>query len=306
VSIGKNLIIQKVVASRMRRRGNMLLIVAGASMIIAGLGIWTIDQMIAFGARENLQSFTDGLCLAAAVELNAGDKIGKINNLVADSRQLVDLTRQFEDDCEEQHSPLGALASELDLESSAGARIVESERVTMQRLTIEHVQRILRSASTNRDLPGPLRQAESTGVKECHVGWNCLPLSNVVANKWNERLFQEDVHLNFIEPLECLYRAKLDLRLPDQRERISFLLSPIWRSHATGSNQAALARSDLSKNETAIVQSFQEKPVSLDFFPTTVRLTARADLRTPLFVQLVQLEATSTAISNGAGGWPCD
>src|SRR5262249_22057884 len=153
-----------------------------------------------------------------AVTLNYNDRIGQMNNLVADARELVFNSRATYKHARNNFPQMMDLTDRLLLESREGADIVENGRRELTTLILQEVQTSSRdtnqSGSLGQNVTLPWAISKSAQVLDVKVGSIKEVESNVLAPYGNDDLLDLDTRSGYIDPTTHLYYGQKILKLP--------------------------------------------------------------------------------------------
>src|SRR6516162_6356532 len=117
-------------------RGNILMLASVGSAVSALLLILALSLVALLGLHNRLKRTADEVALIGACQLNASDRIGQMNNMVARCRQLTYAARKA-DELVGVYSPnWQELADQLLAEAREDAQSLEIERRSLQSLSI--------------------------------------------------------------------------------------------------------------------------------------------------------------------------
>lgn len=270
-------------ARRRYDRGSMILLsvmVIGIVIVIIVLGV---GVMFLFSSHRKAQGETDSIALEAASILNAHDRAGQMNNLVARCRELVFTSRETYDDAAQNYRHLEPLARQLLDESRQSAHLVEDER---QRLTGQELSEL-------KDL------ARSGDITSINVGYiNGIP-SNVAVAEGVPELLQRDRSAGYIEPRSGLYNGNINAKLPGIDQDLDFHISSLPAPVKGTIAPARLATSSAFK-QTA--QAYGHDAVGrCEQLPSAVQLQFKKKVTTGgADKQGAEVKLGVTAVSNGA------
>ena len=206
----------------------MTILVLG--IIITVLGIGATVYFLFFSHRR-IQSQADALTLKAAQILNVGDNVGQMNNLVAQSRELVFNSRQMHRQTLQKYGQLEPLARQLLEESRSGAHLVAGERARLSSLCVRRVLDVIKAekaeirGTTAAWIPG--MKVMNPIVNNLDVGFIEDVSSNVGVGKGNPSLEHYDMTRQYIQQDSGLYFANINAKLPAPDDDLEFKLTSL-------------------------------------------------------------------------------
>src|SRR5262249_3173717 len=158
----------------------------------------------------------------------------QMNNLVANSRELVFNSRTSYKHASDEFPQMTDLADRLLLESRAGADIVEKARRDLVVILLKDVQTSAKVASKSGSLGQgvalPWANSSAAEIQDLHVGNIKHVESNVLAPYGNDPLLNLDTKSGYIDPATHLYYGRSIIRLPedaDKRFHLTSLAAPV-------------------------------------------------------------------------------
>ncbi len=203
--------------SQYRQRGNLLVmtaIVGGMLFLVMAFGLLLCAF---FFAQKRVQQQADRMSVAIAKRMNAGDRIGQINNLVERSRELVFTSRHNLSDANERLAHIEPLARQLLDEARTGAQMVETERAGIARRISEDV--LAEADSQNKENASalqvnlPFMRTFPARLYSLELGYIDEVDSNALLPDGVPELKSADLSQSFGEKASNLYAANVDARL---------------------------------------------------------------------------------------------
>jgi hypothetical protein len=212
--------------------GNMILMSVMVLGVVIVLVLAGVGVMFLFTSHQKAQNTTDSVALQAASVLNAHDRAGQMNNLVARCRELVYTSRETYDEAAANLRHLEPLARQLLDESRQSAHLVEAERARLCQQELDELKRIAVESASGEVVSTvsgiTTKSPQITTITVGHI--EGIP-SNVEVSKGVPELFQRDMAAGLIEPRSGLYNGNINAKLPgvdtDLDFRISSLPAPV-------------------------------------------------------------------------------
>lgn len=280
--------------SAMRRsNGNMTTVVSLTFGLV--IFVWLVGTAInslLFQRTRDLQN-ADVIAIKLANTLNAGNRIGQFNQLQADSRELVYVSRQQFESCLSEEPLLAPLADQLLTEARADHQLVRNERTNLSILTSREVQDVV--DSINKECNGqsqylPWLSAKNFQIQQVKFGASKNALSNVAAYSNYPELLQFDLAQGYVDKSSGLFLPQLEVHLPfDSDIRCTFVALPPC---VKGTPAAARVISD---------DLFKESPrTSSRTISTALQVTCGSQVAVSDSHDQSQLKLHSTALTAGA------
>jgi hypothetical protein len=223
----------------------MLIVLVFAVLLCAGL-VCFFNVQISCLANDKATATANSMALRLAILLNGEDHVGRMNNLVAQSRDLVYYSRQqYDETLGNQYSNLQPLAHRLLDDARWGAVIAESGR---QELLIQTMDQ-LRTEALNDKSP------ESCGMKlqELEVGRFDQSTCNVT-NHADEPLQTEDERMRLCDSKSKLFAPNINAKLENRDSDLSFKLSALPPPRLNFARPAALIHGAQLLHDGTLVQ----------------------------------------------------
>lgn len=214
-----------------RKRGNvivlgMLCCAAVATTFLVAYGFFNVMFV-----HNLLQGFADKVTLAAACALNDSDRLGDMNNLVAQARQLVYASREMSQDISTTDPNLQVLANQLLDEDRNNALALEKERIHLANLACDEAQAALENAFN--DQTGiyrtffPLLSIRTPKLVSVTFGYVNNVDSNVALLTGIDNLASYDQSSTMVNTSSKLYVANKDVKLPGADSDLDFNISSL-------------------------------------------------------------------------------
>jgi hypothetical protein len=284
--------------------GNMLALIACCVALIVCTCAIGLSIYFHFSSFNRLQFAADQFALTAARILNHNDQIGQMNNLVADSRQLVFDSRNVYVEVVEKFPHLTPLANALLEDSRTGSDSVMAARKQLADLIVDDIHATVIAANK----PGGLGQAIALPwadsavpeVLDLKLGSIKAMESNVEAPFGDERLLVFDTKRSCIDPLTHLYYAGIILPLPEDDDK-TFRLSPLPAPVKGTVAPARLTGHELFQPWVDLIKDGQRVQVGLEQLPSAIHLKLRMGIANQVAVNSDGTITTeSTAATVGA------
>jgi hypothetical protein len=280
----------------LRRRsvtGNMMLLsLLGFGLLLIFITIGTSFSMLLF-VQNQVQRLADQVALTGACQLNDGNRLGQMNDLIGRSRQLVYASRQNTYFASKSSIDLQQLAGQLLDEDRQNALDLESERQRLQKLSIAEATKVIRDTFTQQCglytmvLPWlVVRPPVITGINFGDI--NNID-SNVAGQFGIEDLASFDTSKKFISKATKLYVSNIDAKLPDDDNDLHFYLSSL----------AAPVGDNIAPARLALTSIF--RPITSNYLPSAASVAVRVGLATdPVHGTATDFSVSSAAAANGA------
>jgi hypothetical protein len=281
-----------------RPSGNMILMSVMAVGIVIVVVLVGVGVTFLFSAQKKAQSQTDSVALQAASVLNAHDRAGQMNNLVARCRELVYTSRETYDDAATNLRHLEPLARQLLEESRKSAYLVENERERLCRQEIEELKRIAvesQSGEVVSTVSGIT--TKSPQIISLDVGHIQGIPSNVEVSKGVPELLQRDMSAGYIEPRSGLYNGNINAKLPGVDSDLDFRISSL---PAPVKGTIAPARLATAKVFTKTGQAVGVDKSRIEQLPSAVQLQFKMNVSAGGDKRGSDVALGVTAVANGA------
>jgi hypothetical protein len=245
-------------------RGSMLLLACAIGFLLVMGIVFAIMLGNMFVHRVHDQSLTEATTLRAAVMLNANDQIGRMNNLVVQSRELVFDSRAAENSTlSRAYWYLQPLAEHLREDARSGATLVDNARQKLIADQIKSLQELARSDPTLKE-----RGAKITGMQ---VGDIAEASSNVYDDEANElQDFDEQQH--WMDPKSRLFNGNISAPLPNEDGDLSFKISPLCPPRNGKMVQAAIINTSDFEPAATLIEDSKPKAASCEQIPSAVKI----------------------------------
>jgi hypothetical protein len=272
-------------------RGSMLLLTCAIGVVLVILIVFavTLGQMFVHHVHE--QSITDASTLRAAAMLNANDQIGRMNNLVVQSRELVFDSRAAQSSTmTRDYWYLAPLAQRLLDDSRWGASFVDQAR---QRLIVERLKSLLIMASSDASL-----QSHGIKVTGIQVGNLADSRSNVYDDEANE-LQEFDDSKHWIDPKTRLFVGNINAELPNEDKDLIFKISPLYPPIKGKMVQAAIINNNDFKPTATIIENGKPTETTCEHMPSAVKIDYAVEEKAGKDYGPINFRFSSSATTNG-------
>jgi len=290
----------------------LFMCLAVLAVIVVALGLGFIVYFTFF-SHNLLQNRSDDFALNGVQPFNANDYVGKINNLIAHSRELVFNSRQacLRIESEERFGHLAPLATQLLDESRDGATLVATERDRFVHFSIANLRQFLKEADSRGNQKISLLNASAYDpqITGCSVGSLQNIESNAEASNGVPDLLTYDQEKRYIQRVAGtsgtngtnLYRANINLKLPEPDSDLKFELSPLPAPvNGTVSPIRMIAGSSFRK-DFALRKDGKDCPDDCKLMPSALQVEMKMQVKGKAISELQAGEKTiSTAATNGA------
>ncbi len=269
-----------------QRSGSMLAIIILSTGLVALLFLFCLSLGALFLAHYRVQNALDQVALTGACKLNAQDRIGQMNNIIARSRQLVYASRQTESEIAQKRPQLRRLAASLLDEARSSARDVEQEAKRLLTLSSKEATRAMNDEFDKTCGAHALRlpglEISTPVLVETRLGSLQGVDSNVSVLHGMPELADFDKHQSYINKKPDLYVQGANLKLPSEDADLNFNLASL---PAFVNNISAPAR-------LVLPGSFQS---SMDRqLKSAAQVEATADVKTPYGTSTIRFLSTAT------------
>jgi hypothetical protein len=273
-------------------------------LTVAMTGLMVAALLLAFGiyflffSQKRLEDKSESTALQAAQYINERDYSGKLNNLQRASRELVFSARSMLDQTgDEDFAEFNGLAAQIMAESRQGSVLLDAERNKYNALTLTRLKSLV---------------DQNTQIQSIELGSfsreNRAEDSNVQLNTGEAQLADYDQARGYLNKgkLLTLYRAGVDLRLPEPDSDLRFVLAAL---QAPIKNTVAPLRlvdgAQKFSKQIAIVPNMAKLPPGYTGVEA-VRLTMKSTVKQKALEGLGQGQATisSTSAARAAGALP--
>lgn len=239
-------------------------------------------------------------------QFNSGDRTGRMNNLIAASREVVFTSRQVQVDSANTNPNFAPLAQLYVDQAREGAQLVSTEYQRLLRLSLSESPDIARSAineSQDRCVL-PWVQMQPSKLVNLDVGYIVDGESNVAVSSGNPGLYDFDKQAkNFDEQTMLLYGNRtLTLPAPDNdlSFRISALPAPVV---GTTSPARLIAGEDFAKM-IPLVANGMPTAGACEYMPCASQVKLSAELKSSLGWANQSVSVNARAVANGGCSLP--
>jgi hypothetical protein len=287
-----------------RFRGNMLTIVGMCMAIVLLLLGLALSVQYLFFSHQFIKHHADQLATSLAIQLNANDRIGQMNNLVANSRELVFNSRANYNRVASNYPQMISLADRLLSDSRDGADIVEKERRELVAILLRDLQTSAKttnlSGSLGQNVALPWASSNQASILDLKVGCIKGVESNVLAPYGNNDLLNLDTKAGYIDPTTHLYYGLSIIKLPEDPDK-QFRLTSLAPAVEGNVAPPRLVGPEAFEKSGELLKNGQDISASCDQLPTAVQLSIGMDVTSRVAVQSThETTADSTAATAGA------
>ncbi len=281
----------------------------GLIVLVAVIGI-IFNNLLFQNSRS--QDKVDAMALSFARLINAGNRVGQINELEDRCRELVYVSRQTEIACPAADCGyMTALCDQLLSDARSGQKLVEAERQNQINLICNEVQdaatRYNRDRSADSSFSLNWLQTYEPRITDVALGTIKDVQSSVRSQTVFSELAYHDYLADYFDPETALYKAPLNARLPGSDADLSFELSALPASVKMITPQPRNTNSDVFVPYGKVVESGEQSPNSIQHIPNAVHVSCAMDaLVGPHGSNKVSISVVSTGITSGASPEPED
>ncbi len=284
--------------------GNMLVLCAAMTGVIVTISTLGIALEGLLCQRGKLQTETERSAMATACLINTSDTQGKMNNLVAHSRELVFESRTDKNIVDSNYPDLTSLADQLLLESRESAILIKVERDQLADATAqEMIKTVTDNKNSFAELSLPFIYTSRPTIWELEAGFIDGIDSNVESPTGNGELLALDMASGYIQQTSNLYKGNINARLPSPDNDLDFKISCLPAPVAGTTAPARLAGCAVFRKQALLMANGAATGSKCDQTPSAMKLTLRMTASSE-FSQDCKgtLACSQTALS--AGGTP--
>lgn len=238
--------------------------------------------------QSAIQRALDDAALSGACQLNLGNQIGQMNNVIIRSRQLVYGDRQMDEQLLQSGSPYEKLSAQLLAQSRESAQTIDATRAklitTSKQAANQAVTAAFKTASTRHSLTLPGLRISQPVLTRFTLGTVENVQDNAFALPQLQNLLTYDQSQSFIDKQTNLYLEQINAKLPAPDNDLNFNLSslPAFINNNTAPSRLMLGQSFVPQDDQQLHSSVQlesQITVSLLSIPncsTTLHLTSTA------------------------------
>jgi len=270
----------------------MLLAVLGFGLLLIFITIGTSFSMVLF-VQNQVQRLADQVALTGACQLNDGNRLGQMNNLIARCRQLVYASRQNTYLAGNSSIDLQQLAQQFLDEDRQNAVALDQERGRLQALAIREATQTMNYTFSQQSglytMVLPWLVVRPPRLTNMNFGYVTAIDSNVAALNGIQDLADYDRSKKFIQKSSQLYTSNTDAKLPEDDGELHFYLSSL----------AAPVNNNIAPARLALTNVF--RPTIGNYLPSAASVTVQIGLATDaIHGGATDFSVTSVAASNGA------
>jgi hypothetical protein len=288
-------------------RGNMLFLCVAIGcliLVLTGIAFWF---QLVFFSNQRLQDAGERFALIAAQKLNENDNVGRLNNLTADSRELVFSARQIHDvtlnnpHCKDYEK----LAAQYVEQAREGARLVGDERQRLVNSTVRDMRKLVNggTAALGREVELFDAAVDRPEIIDFKLGSLDNMESNVRAPQLVPDLLAYDQAHSYLKKGKDFdfYLAGKPLRLPAPDEDIDFLLSPLPMAVNDTAAPMRLVSEKHFKPAISILENGNDAIGSCKIMPSCVQVLMSVRMKSKVVDKVeTGTKSLSTACTNGA------
>jgi hypothetical protein len=285
----------------------MMIVGLCAIIIIVVIGLALSIHYLLF-SHSFLENDANQLATKLAVNLNYNDRIGQMNNVVANAHELLFNSRTTYERISSHCPQVSSLAEHLLSESREGADIVEKARKQLNVLILKDLETSAEGASgtLGKNVSLPWASSTPAQILDLKVGNIKGVESNVSAPIGNDDLLELDTKMGYIDPETNLYYGRCIMKLPgdpDKKFRLTSLAAPVEGSVAP----PRLTEAKVFEKSADFWKDGQPTGNVCDQLPSAVQLRINMDVTNKVAVTSTQSSnAVSTAATSGAKPVPED
>jgi len=284
-----------MISGRKNRRntdGNMMLLsVLGFGLLILFITIGTSFSMVLF-VQNQVQRLADQVALTGACQLNDGNRLGQMNNLIGRSRQLVYASRQNTYLAVKASSDLQQLSQQFLDEDRQNAVALDQERGRLQALAVKEATQSINYAFSQQSalytMVLPWLVVRPPTLTKMTFGYITAIDSNVAAMNGIPDLADYDRSKKYIQKASQLYASNTDDKLPEDDGDLHFYISSL----------AAPVNDNIAPSRLALSSVF--RPLVGSYLPSATSVSVQIGLATDIVHGgATDFSVTSVAASNG-------
>jgi len=288
------IILERALRKTRKTRGNMMLMsLLGFGLLLLCITIGTSFSMVLF-VQNQVQRLADQVALTGACQLNDGNRLGQMNNLIARCRQLVYASRQNNYAAAgSRQTDLQQLSQQFLDEDRQNAVALDKERGRLQALAVREASQAMKDSFNQQSalytMVLPWLVVKPPSMNNASYGQISGIDSNVAALKGIADLASFDKSKRYIQQSSQLYVSNIDARLPDEDADLHFYLSSLPAPVGTNIAPARLALTSVYR------------PTVGNYLPSATDVSVQIGLATD-FVHgtSTDFSVASVAASNGA------
>jgi hypothetical protein len=289
--------------SRRNQSGSMF------TMTLLCIGILLAVCMIGFAfylllsEQKRGQNEADKLALVVSKNMNEGDRIGEINNLIVRNRELVYTSRLMTNATDNSFLSFCSPLSQLLLNEAISSSVaIEKER----RNQIGMVQRDIRNSVERYNMHTqnaatfslPWWKSYALHVTQVNGGSLKDVQSNVEHTEIYDDLNDQDKKAKYFQPGSNLYMGNINAKLPQPDNNLDFKIASLPAPVDTLIAPARLANPEVFKFGNLFFENGKSVIQSFDQIPTAVQVIGTMDVKVQNDNRTVRIG--STAETNGA------
>jgi hypothetical protein len=278
---------------RPTKQGSTLILSCLVAFVLALGIIFLIDMSSVYISYQTLCDSTDRAALSAAAALNEGDRAGRINHLIAQSRDLIMRNRQA---VALTGAPpfdrLRPLCAQLLEQARSGAILLEQERTALVSARLAEIKERLKNkhspSAEKGGQPGP-------EVLEIDIGTVQGLTSGVPSALVEGTLKDFDLKEHYIDKRTGLYLGEINAKMPDEDGDLKFKLCTL----PSLAKESALQKGVEFKQYAVLVKDGQSRVDICDQMPASVVVKSSGTYKGLIFQRSYSVKASATASTAG-------
>lgn len=273
-------------------------------LILVGLAFWF---HLSFFSNQLLQNSSEKVALYAAQKLNENNHAGKLNTLIAGSRELVFTSRRLHSRTENEPdiAECERLAAQVLEQSRFGASTVSEERKRFTASTVQALRQVMYSQGLpfGREVALFSASADQPKIVNLSVGSLDNMDSNIQPSAGVPDLIAYDDSKHFLKHGKKIdfYRAGDSLKLPAPDDDLNFLLSPLPMAFDGTTSSLRLVSESHFKPSLVLVDDGKDMDGDSKLMPSCVQVMMTVNIKSKVSRHLQSGTRTlCTACTNGA------
>lgn len=249
------------------------------------------------------QTEADKLSLSISKQMNEGDRIGQMNNLIVRNRELVFASRQMEQVTESNYLAFASpLANQLLNEAVTSAVDIEKERRNQiglsQNVVRDQIEKYNIDAQNTTTFKLPWWQSYQLHITDVNGGSVKDVQSNVEHTEIYADLNDFDKQKKYFQPGSNLYFGNINAKLPAPDNNIDFKITSLPAAVDKNIAPARMVNPEVYKFGNSFFENGKYVKQSFDQIPTAVQVLGDMDVKMNKENQTVKIGAAS--LTNGA------
>lgn len=273
-------------------------------LVLTGIAFWF---QLVFFSNQRLQDSGEKVALNAAQKLNENDNVGRLNNLIGDSRELVFTARQMRDVTlyNPHYRDYEKLAAQYMDQTRDGARLLADERQRFVNATVAEMRSLVKGKTTplGREIELFDASVDKPKILDFKIGTLNNLESNVQAPPAVPDLIAFDNAHSFLKRGKDFdfYVAGKSLKLPAPDDDLDFLLSPLPMAVNDTAAPMRLVSEKHFKPTMSILENGNDAIGSCSIMPSCVQVLMSVKMKSKIVDNVeTGTKSLSTACTNGA------